>query len=122
MVLELKSLFNVRNIQKIFLYPSQLLIYSSYLLVLLIFLYPIMSPFDFFQREQNSGFLPEGRPKKWREKGMQVLENSVIVRIEANQFEDRQTNKIWLIRHLEVGISCHCYTVFMFLTVHVMYS
>ncbi|KAA0202992.1 hypothetical protein HAZT_HAZT003038 [Hyalella azteca] len=54
------------------------------------------------QREKSSGFLPEGRPKKWRQKAMSVLENSVVVRIEANQFEDRETNKSWLIRHLEV--------------------
>ncbi|KAF2365226.1 Exocyst complex component EXOC3/Sec6 [Trinorchestia longiramus] len=54
------------------------------------------------QREKSSGFLPEGRPKKWREKAMAVLESSIAVRIEANQFEDRDTNKSWLIRHLEV--------------------
>uniref|UniRef100_A0A2P2I4L7 Exocyst complex component 3-like n=1 Tax=Hirondellea gigas TaxID=1518452 RepID=A0A2P2I4L7_9CRUS len=54
------------------------------------------------QREKSSGFMPEGCPKRWREKAMTVLENSVAVRIEANQFEDRDTNKSWLIRHLEV--------------------
>ena len=33
----------------------------------------------------------------------QVLEEAVNTRIEANSFESRADNKMWLVRHLEVG-------------------
>ncbi|XP_064082051.1 exocyst complex component 3-like isoform X5 [Macrobrachium nipponense] len=54
------------------------------------------------QRQKGSGFLPPGRPKKWREKSLSVLEGAVAQRIEGNQFEDREGSKNWLIKHLEV--------------------
>ncbi|CAL4060509.1 unnamed protein product, partial [Meganyctiphanes norvegica] len=54
------------------------------------------------QRQKGTGFLPVGRPKKWREKAFMVLEESVKNRIEGNQFEDREMGKNWLIKHLEV--------------------
>lgn len=54
------------------------------------------------QRQKGTGFLPVGRPKKWREKAFTVLEESVKNRIEGNQFEDREMGKNWLIKHLEV--------------------
>lgn len=54
------------------------------------------------QRQKGSGFLPVGRPKKWREKSLAVLEGAAAQRIEGNQFEDREASKNWLIKHLEV--------------------
>ncbi|XP_057373796.1 exocyst complex component 3-like [Daphnia carinata] len=54
------------------------------------------------QRQKQSGFLPPGRPKKWKERALEVLSDAVIERIEGNQFEERADNKMWLVRHLEV--------------------
>ena len=54
------------------------------------------------QRQIQSGFMPPGRPKKWRTKCFQILENSIAQKIEGNQLEDRQSNKMWLVRHLEL--------------------
>lgn len=54
------------------------------------------------QRQRQSGFLPPGRPKKWREKGMEVLEKAVEQRVEGTQIEERADNKMWLVRYLEV--------------------
>ncbi|XP_045583111.1 exocyst complex component 3 isoform X1 [Procambarus clarkii] len=54
------------------------------------------------QRQKGSGFLPPGRPKKWREKALLVLEGAAAQRIEGNMFEDREASKNWLIKHLEV--------------------
>ncbi|GIX88528.1 exocyst complex component 3 [Caerostris extrusa] len=42
------------------------------------------------------------RPKQWREKAFEVLKQSVLERIEGNQFEDRSGNKMWLVTHLEM--------------------
>ncbi|XP_037796299.1 exocyst complex component 3-like, partial [Penaeus monodon] len=75
------------------------------------------------QRQKGSGFLPPRRPKKWREKAFAVLESSAAQRIEGGQFEDRETSKNWLIKHLEVIrlllledmkvikslVVCHCF-------------
>ncbi|KAK8375438.1 hypothetical protein O3P69_008347 [Scylla paramamosain] len=54
------------------------------------------------QRQKGSGFLPPGRPKKWREKTLKVLEEAVVERIEGTILEDRSKSKNWLIKHLEV--------------------
>lgn len=54
------------------------------------------------QRQKQSGFLPPGRPKKWKERAMQVLAQVVAERIEGNQIEERADNKMWLVRHLEI--------------------
>lgn len=48
--------------------------------------------------------MPPGRPKEWRKNAFKVLEKVVSQRIEGNQFEDRDSNKNWLIRHLEVSL------------------
>ena len=53
-------------------------------------------------RQKASGFIPPGRPKRWRSRAFEVLEKAVQQRIEGNQFEEREDNKLWLIRHLEV--------------------
>lgn len=55
-----------------------------------------------FQQHRQSGFLPPGRPKKWREKAMQVLEQSVAQRIEGTHVDEREDNKLWLVRYLEL--------------------
>ena len=42
------------------------------------------------------------RPKEWKKKAFSVMENSVQSRIDGNLMEDRTTNKMWLVRHLEI--------------------
>ncbi|XP_067000156.2 exocyst complex component 3 [Anabrus simplex] len=54
------------------------------------------------QRQKQSGFLPPGRPKKWREMAMEVLEKAVAQRIEGTQVEERSDDKMWLVRYLEL--------------------
>lgn len=54
------------------------------------------------QGAEKGGYMPPGRPKRWRQKAMQVLEDAVTTRIDANAFEGREDNKLWLARHLEV--------------------
>lgn len=55
------------------------------------------------QRERQSGFLPPGRPKKWREMAFKELEKSVQQRIEGTQVDERSDNKMWLVRYLELS-------------------
>ncbi|XP_022694976.1 exocyst complex component 3-like isoform X2 [Varroa jacobsoni] len=54
------------------------------------------------KRQQSTGFLPPGRPKLWRKKAIETLEQSVAERLEGNQIEVRSENNMWLVRHLEV--------------------
>nr|CAG4643823.1 EOG090X03GO [Lepidurus arcticus] len=54
------------------------------------------------ERQAVTGFTPPGRPKMWKAKCLSVLEESVVERIEGNQFEERSDSKLWLVRHLEV--------------------
>lgn len=54
------------------------------------------------QRQKQSGFLPPGRPKRWKEMVMEVLEQSVQQRIEGTQVDERSSNKMWLVVHLEL--------------------
>ncbi|KAJ8884588.1 hypothetical protein PR048_016445 [Dryococelus australis] len=54
------------------------------------------------QRQRQSGFLAPGRPKKWREMAFSVLEKSVAQRIEGTQVDERDSNKMWLVRYLEL--------------------
>jgi exocyst complex component 3 len=51
---------------------------------------------------ETTGFLPPGRPKQWRKRVFDILEEAVAERISGNQFEERGENKHWLVRHLEV--------------------
>lgn len=53
-------------------------------------------------RHQTTGFMPPGRPKQWRKRVFDILEEAVADRISGNQFEERTENKHWLVRHLEV--------------------
>ncbi|CAD6236665.1 GSCOCG00008226001-RA-CDS [Cotesia congregata] len=54
------------------------------------------------QRFRQSGFMPPGRPKKWKDMAMQTLEKSVANRIEGTQVDERADNKMWLVRYLEL--------------------
>lgn len=51
---------------------------------------------------EATGFMPPGRPKQWRKRVFDILEEAVTERISGNQFEERSENKHWLVRHLEV--------------------
>jgi len=57
---------------------------------------------DCAQRQKQTGFLPPGRPKDLREKCLDRLRDSIQQKIEANQLETREENRMWLVRHLEV--------------------
>lgn len=54
------------------------------------------------ERYKSSHFMPPGRPRRWRQKCMDVLENLVQHRVEGNQLADRASNKQWLALYLEV--------------------
>lgn len=53
-------------------------------------------------RFKSTGFLPPDRPKHWKDKCLDVLKLNVMERIEGNQLEDREQDKMWLVRHLEL--------------------
>lgn len=54
------------------------------------------------KRHDTTGFMPQGRPKQWRKRVFEILEEAVSERIAGNQFEERAQNKMWLVLHLEV--------------------
>uniref|UniRef100_A0A1I8EWE1 Uncharacterized protein n=1 Tax=Wuchereria bancrofti TaxID=6293 RepID=A0A1I8EWE1_WUCBA len=54
------------------------------------------------RQASTSDFMPPGRPRKWRQKCLEVIASTVKQRIEGNQLEDRSLNKQWLARYLEV--------------------
>uniref|UniRef100_A0A6B2ECA6 Putative exocyst complex subunit sec6 n=1 Tax=Phlebotomus kandelakii TaxID=1109342 RepID=A0A6B2ECA6_9DIPT len=53
-------------------------------------------------QQKQTGFLPPGRPKQWRRMALEVLNKSVVQRIEGSMLEDRSDNKLWLVRNLEI--------------------
>ncbi|KAM6948457.1 exocyst complex component 3 [Aplochiton taeniatus] len=53
-------------------------------------------------RKKQTGFIPPGRPKGWKERMFQVLEGTVSTRIESTQSETRDSDKMWLVRLLEL--------------------
>ncbi|XP_077160742.1 exocyst complex component 3 [Paroedura picta] len=53
-------------------------------------------------RKKQTGFIPPGRPKKWKEKMFTVLDRTVTTRIEGTQADTRESDKMWLVRHLEI--------------------
>nr|CAI5864000.1 unnamed protein product [Callosobruchus analis] len=57
---------------------------------------------DALKQQKQTGFLPPGRPKKWKEMMFKILERSVSSKIEGTQVEEREDNKHWLIRYLEL--------------------
>lgn len=54
------------------------------------------------KRMDQTGFCSPGRPKNWRKRVFEILEEAVTERIVGNQLEERSQNKMWLVRHLEV--------------------
>ncbi|CAG9785566.1 unnamed protein product [Diatraea saccharalis] len=54
------------------------------------------------QQQEQTGFLPPGRPKNWRTKAFEVLECAVAQRIEGTRVDEREDNKLWLVRYLEL--------------------
>ncbi|XP_038626775.1 exocyst complex component 3 [Tachyglossus aculeatus] len=53
-------------------------------------------------RKKQTGFIPPGRPKKWKEKMFNILDRTVTTRIEGTQADTRESDKMWLVRHLEI--------------------
>ncbi|XP_063160316.1 exocyst complex component 3 [Candoia aspera] len=53
-------------------------------------------------RKKQTGFIPPGRPKTWKEKMFNVLDRTVTTRIEGTQADTRESDKMWLVRHLEI--------------------
>ncbi|MGH0121746.1 UNVERIFIED_CONTAM: hypothetical protein FKN15_075162 [Acipenser sinensis] len=53
-------------------------------------------------RKKQTAFIPPGRPKKWKEKMFEVLEGTVSTRIEGSQSDTRESDKMWLVRLLEI--------------------
>ncbi|XP_011178848.1 exocyst complex component 3 [Zeugodacus cucurbitae] len=54
------------------------------------------------QQQKVTGFLPPGRPKKWRAMALNILQEAVVTRIEGSKLEERADNKMWLVRDLEI--------------------
>ncbi|MBN3294494.1 EXOC3 protein, partial [Polypterus senegalus] len=54
------------------------------------------------ERKKQTGFIPPGRPKKWKDKMFDVLEKTVTTKVEASQSDTRESNKMWLVRFLEI--------------------
>jgi exocyst complex component 3 len=55
------------------------------------------------RRFDSTGFMSPGRPKQWRKRVFEILEEAVSERIAGNQLEDRTQEKMWLVRHLEIS-------------------
>uniref|UniRef100_A0A8C9TWD2 Exocyst complex component 3 n=1 Tax=Scleropages formosus TaxID=113540 RepID=A0A8C9TWD2_SCLFO len=53
-------------------------------------------------RKRQTGFIPPGRPKAWKKHMFQVLEGTVSTRIEGSQAETRESDKMWLVKLLEI--------------------
>lgn len=55
------------------------------------------------QQHKQTGFIPPGRPKEWKRKALEVLNEAVVDRIEGSKLEERADNKLWLVRDLELA-------------------
>lgn len=53
-------------------------------------------------RKKQTSFVPPGRPKNWKENMFKILDKTVITRIEGTQADTRESDKMWLVRHLEI--------------------
>ncbi|XP_019739332.1 exocyst complex component 3 [Hippocampus comes] len=53
-------------------------------------------------RKKQTGFIPPGRPKRWKDRMFEVLEGTVSTRIEGTQAVTREADKMWLVRLLEI--------------------
>ncbi|OZC07540.1 exocyst complex component 3 family protein [Onchocerca flexuosa] len=54
------------------------------------------------RQSSTNNFMPPDRPRKWRQKCLEIIASTVKQRIEGNQLEDRSLNRQWLARYLEV--------------------
>lgn len=54
------------------------------------------------KKYEQLGFMPQGRPKQWKKRVFEILEEAVSERISGSQLEDRSQEKMWLVRHLEI--------------------
>lgn len=54
------------------------------------------------QQHKQTGFMAPGRPKRWRAMAFEVFEKAVSMRIEGTHVDDRENNKMWLVRYLEL--------------------
>jgi hypothetical protein len=64
---------------------------------------------DCAHKQRQTGFLPPGRPKGWRDKCMDRLRATIADKIEGNQLETRDKNKMWLVSgHSSPIFSCDC--------------
>lgn len=54
------------------------------------------------QQQKQTGFLAPGRPKNWRKMAFGVFERAAATRIEGTHVDDRENNKMWLVRYLEL--------------------
>lgn len=55
-----------------------------------------------FESTKPNGFMPPGRPKQWRKRVFEILEEAISERISGSQLEDRSHDKMWLVQHLEI--------------------
>jgi len=53
-------------------------------------------------KNDKTGFMPQGRLKRWREKALKTMEHSCITKVDCHVIEDRQSNKMWLVKQLEM--------------------
>lgn len=53
-------------------------------------------------QQKQTGFIPPNRPKQWRKMAMGVLNQMVVERIESSKLDEREDNKLWLVRNLEI--------------------
>ncbi|KAH7636787.1 exocyst complex component Sec6 isoform X2 [Dermatophagoides farinae] len=54
------------------------------------------------KRAESTGFMSQGRPKNWKKRVFEILEEAVNERIAGNKFHERYENKMWLVMHLEM--------------------
>ncbi|UXI20538.1 epidermal retinol dehydrogenase 2-like [Sarcoptes scabiei] len=54
------------------------------------------------KRNESTGFLAQDRPKNWKKRVFEILEEAVNERIAGNKFHERSENKMWLVMHLEM--------------------
>lgn len=57
---------------------------------------------DALKQQKQTGFLAPSRPKRWKDMAFRIYEKCVASRIEGTQVEEREDNKHWLIRYLEL--------------------
>ena len=53
------------------------------------------------EQQRKMGYLPHNRPRGWRKMFFDKLRDDIFQKVEGNQLESRDENKMWLVRHLE---------------------